>query len=107
MTVCEDHSGRKLSVRFAPVVGTAPGDHRAAGRLQRDENGQLLALLEGDFDILLTADKNLRYQQNLKGRRLSIIELPTNRLPLLRPLQARIVAAIDSCQPSSYLVVDA
>ena len=71
------------------------------------KNGQLLAVLEGNFDILLTADKNLRYQQNLTGRRLAIIELPTNRLPLLRPLQAQIIAAVDHCQPSSYVVVSA
>ena len=71
------------------------------------ENGQLLAALEGVFDILITADKNLRYQQNLTGRQLAIIELPTNRWPLLRPLQERIVEAVDSCQPSNYVVVNA
>ncbi len=71
------------------------------------ENGQLLAALEGVFDILITADKNLRYQQNLTGRQLAIIELPTNRWPLLRPLQARIIEAVDSCQPSHYVVVNA
>jgi hypothetical protein len=69
-------------------------------------NGELLAALEGAFDILITADKNLRYQQNLSGRRLAIIELPTNRWPLLRPLEARILAAVDACQPSAYVVVN-
>ena len=71
------------------------------------KNGQLLAALEGVFDILLTADKNLRYQQNLTGRQLAIVELPTNRWPLLRPLEARIIEAIDQCQPSDYVVVNA
>ena len=71
------------------------------------ENGQLLAALEGVFDILITADKNLRYQQNLTGRQLSIIELPTNRWPLLRPLEAQIIEAVDRCQPSNYVVVNA
>ena len=70
------------------------------------ENGQLLAALEGVFDILITADKNLRYQQNLTGRQLAIIELPTNRWPLLRPLQARIIEAVDSCKASNYVVVN-
>ena len=37
------------------------------------KNGQLLTALEGVFDILLTADKNLRYQQNLTGRQLAIV----------------------------------
>jgi len=66
-------------------------------------NGVLLARLEGVFDVFITADKNLRYQQNLSGRRLAILELPSNRLPLLRPLFPRIVAAINSISPSAYV----
>jgi predicted nuclease of predicted toxin-antitoxin system len=68
-------------------------------------NGALLALLEGMFDVFLTADRNLRYQQNLSGRTLAIIELPTNRLPLLRPLFARIVAAVESITPGEYVAL--
>ncbi len=48
-------------------------------------NGALLAQLEGGYDVFVTADKNLRYQQNLAGRSLAIVELPTNRLSILRP----------------------
>ncbi len=70
-------------------------------------NGDLLAALEGVYDIFLTGDKNLRYQQNLIGRRLAIIELPTNRWPLLRPLCPRIIQAVDQCQAASYTVVSA
>ncbi len=66
-------------------------------------NGALLARLEGVFDVFLTADKNLRYQQNLSGRQLAILELPTNRLPLLRPLFPRLAAAVDSITPSAYV----
>jgi len=66
-------------------------------------NGILLARLEGVFDVLITADKNLRYQQNFSNRKLAILELPTNRLPLLRPLFPRIVGAIDSITPSAYI----
>lgn len=68
-------------------------------------NGEFLAALEGAFDILITADKNLRFQQKLRARKLAVIELPTNRWPLLQKLQAEIVAAVDSCQPSTYIVV--
>lgn len=71
------------------------------------ENGQLLAAVEGHFEIFLTADKNIRYQQNLTGRQLAIVELPTNRWPLLRPMQDRIVEAVDQSTPGSYLVVEA
>ncbi len=70
------------------------------------ENGDLLDKLEGEFDVFVTADKNLRYQQNLKGRTIAIIELPTNRLPALRAIQQRVASAIDSCKPSSYLTLE-
>lgn len=68
-------------------------------------NGALLRRLEGEFDVFITADKNLRYQQNLSGRLLAIIELPTNRLPLLRPLFPRIAAAVESIAASAYVQV--
>ena len=42
------------------------------------ENGDLLRQAEGAFDAFITADKNLRYQQSLAGRRIAILELPTN-----------------------------
>ena len=66
-------------------------------------NGALLARLEGAFDVFITADKNLRYQQNLSSRKLAILEIPTNRLPLLRPLFPRITAAVDAMTPSAYV----
>jgi hypothetical protein len=65
-------------------------------------NGALIARLEGAFDVFVTADKNLRYQQNLSGRRLAIVELPSNRLPVLRPLFARISAAVEGAAPGEY-----
>ncbi len=63
--------------------------------------------LEGAYDVFVTGDKNLRYQQNLAGRRLAIVELPTNRWPLLRPLETKIIAAVDESLPSSYTIVPA
>jgi hypothetical protein len=68
-------------------------------------NGVLLARLEGAFDVFITVDKNLRYQQNLVGRTLAIIELPTNRLPLLQPLFDRIIVAVDTITPSTYIQI--
>jgi hypothetical protein len=42
------------------------------------KNGELLRLAEVEFDIFVTSDQNLRYQQNLSGRRIAILELSTN-----------------------------
>jgi hypothetical protein len=71
------------------------------------ENGALLALLEGHHDVFVTADKNLRYQQNLVGRKLAIVELPTNRLPILTSMTAEIVSAVLAAAPGSYVHVAA
>ena len=68
-------------------------------------NGALIARLEGNCDVFVTADKNLRYQQNLSGRTLAIVELPTNRLPRLKLMTAEIEATVTSAAPGSYLQV--
>ena len=46
------------------------------------QNGELLRRAEELFDILITADQNLRYQQNLSGHKLAILVLPSNQVPL-------------------------
>jgi len=69
------------------------------------ENGELLALLDGRFDLFILCDKNLRYQQNLSDRRIAIIELPTNRWPILKNLQDDILQAINDSKPSGYLTI--
>jgi predicted nuclease of predicted toxin-antitoxin system len=43
-------------------------------------NGSLLQLAEERFNVLITSDQNLRYQQNLANRQLAIIQLPTNQV---------------------------
>ncbi len=69
------------------------------------ENGALIALTDGIFDILILADKNSRYQQDLRSRRIALIELPTNRWPILKTLAPRIIAAVTSAAPGSYTVI--
>jgi hypothetical protein len=70
------------------------------------QNGALIQAIDGLFDILLLADKNLRYQQNLAERRIAIIELPTNRWPALQEKLTAIQAAIENAQPGSYQMID-
>lgn len=55
-------------------------------------NGELLDRAEDLFDVFVTADKNLRYQQNLSGRKLAILVLPSNQVPLV----ARLVPVLES-----------
>jgi hypothetical protein len=66
------------------------------------ENGELLATAEGEFDVLVTTDQNLRYQQNLQGRRLAILVLPTTNWLEIRNHVADVVAAVNSLQAGEY-----
>lgn len=68
-------------------------------------NGDLIAQAEGQFDVFILADKNLRYQQNLAVRKIALIELPTNRWPALQSLKDAILSAVVVAQPGSYQVL--
>jgi predicted nuclease of predicted toxin-antitoxin system len=70
-------------------------------------NGELLDEAErAGFDVVLTADKNMRYQQNLTGRRIALIVLSTPQWPILRLHSERIAAAVDAATPGSYVEVE-
>ena len=69
------------------------------------ENGELLQKAEGNFDTFITTDKNLRYQQNFSGRRIAILELPTNDWLRLRPRISEIQRALDSLEPGDYVAL--
>jgi len=69
-------------------------------------NGHLIAAAEdGGFDVLITADQSIRYQQNLAGRRLALIVLTTNHWDTIRPNVAEVVAAVEAIQPGSYVTI--
>src|SRR5258707_14471733 len=70
-------------------------------------NGELLkAAEEAGFDLLLTTDKNIRYQQNLKGRKIAIVVLGNPQLPIVRLHIERVVAAVNAATPASYFLVE-
>jgi hypothetical protein len=67
------------------------------------ENGALLKEAEIRFDIFVTTDKNLAYQQNVIGRRLAILVLPTPRWPDLQPVAAEIAGAVLSLKEGDFI----
>jgi hypothetical protein len=69
----------------------------------RVKNGELLKRAEGVFDIFLTADQQLKYQQNLTGRRLAILVLSTNRWPKVKAKTLEIITAMQSLRPGDYV----
>ena len=69
-------------------------------------NGDLLAEAErAGFDVFLTADKNIQYQQNLACRRIAIVVLSTPQWPLVKLHIEKIAAAVNSAMPGSYAEV--
>lgn len=66
-------------------------------------NGELLRAAEAAFDALITTDQNLRYQQNLKGRQLAILVLPTTSWPKIRKHAEKVRAAVASLKPGDFL----
>ena len=69
---------------------------------ERVANGALLALAEPEYDILITSDQNLRYQQNLSSRRISLTILPTNNIRVVLSLVREIRQAIAEAKPGSW-----
>ena len=74
---------------------------------ERISNGELLELAEGaGFDLLLTTDKNVRYQQNLADRKISIVVLGNSPWWLVRQHLDAIAAAVNAATPGSYTEVE-
>lgn len=65
-------------------------------------NGELLDLAEGEFDVFITADQGVRYQQNLAGRQIAILELSTNKLRLIEAASSQIKEAVESIGPTEF-----
>ena len=71
------------------------------------ENGALLdAAEQAGFDMLLTCDQNVRYQQNFTSRKLAIVILSTNHWPSLQLVAARIATTVDFIQRGQVVRVD-
>ena len=70
------------------------------------KNGELLAAAEGNgFEVFVTTDTNLAYQQNLSNRKIAIVVLSTTSWPRIQKSVAAIVIAIDAARPNSYQIV--
>jgi hypothetical protein len=72
------------------------------------QTGEPLAAAELEFDVLITVDKNLRYQQNMEGRNIAIVVLhsPSNRLEHLRQYFPACGLALERIKPGEIVRVD-
>lgn len=73
------------------------------------KNGDLLALAEKQFDIFITVDRNLAFQQNLPKFNISVVVLraPTNRLADLKPLVPAILASLPTLKTGQIVTFGA
>ena len=71
------------------------------------KNGRLLRQAEGEFDILVTVDRNLSFQQRMIDFRLAVIVLkaPSNRLQDLLPLVPQLLNAVTTIAPGVVVVI--
>ena len=70
-------------------------------------NGELLGAAEAaGFDVFLTTDRNIRYQQNLIGRTIAIVVLAGGRSKLIKSRLSAIAAAVAAATPGSFAEVE-
>src|SRR5215813_7755020 len=70
-------------------------------------NGELLDAAEkAAFELLLTTDKNIRYQQNLAKRTIAIVVLSNSQWPVAKRYVDRVVAAVNAAKPGTYCEVE-
>jgi predicted nuclease of predicted toxin-antitoxin system len=69
------------------------------------KNGELLQLAAKRFDVLLTVDRNLEYQQNFAGLRLAVIivHAPSNDVSAIRPYMPAVLAAIPKAKAGEII----
>jgi len=104
MNVLFDHGTPRGLARYLP-------DHTVTRALERGwdrlTNGKLLAAAEeAGFDVLVTNDKNMVHQQNLKGRKIAVVILGQQQWPKLQPHVDRVAEAVNAATPGSYAEVD-
>ena len=66
------------------------------------KNGDLLQRAEAEFDLFITSDQNIRYQQNLTGRRIAILELSTNDISRIEAASVLIEETIRTIGPDEF-----
>jgi predicted nuclease of predicted toxin-antitoxin system len=71
------------------------------------KNGELLTLAEGRWDVMVTSDRNIKYQQNMMGRGICVLILcaKSNRMKDLLPLMPALAEALLSIQPGRVVEV--
>ena len=83
------------------LTSTSPFSEGPPGR------GRLLDTEEGaGFDVLVTGDKTLEYEQNLAHRGIALVALSAVNWPVIEPQVEKVIYAVDSAQPGTIIRVE-
>ncbi|HEY4361524.1 MAG TPA: hypothetical protein VGN17_11155 [Bryobacteraceae bacterium] len=87
------------------LAGHAVEEARARG-WEELSNGELIEAAEkAGFDLFITTDKNIQYQQDLKERKIALVVLEHSQWPMVKLVAEAIVSAVDAAEPGSYTPV--
>ena len=89
--------------RFLPGHFVSTAQEMGWGALK---NGDLLRQAEGQFEGFISTDQNLKYQQQVVGRKLAILVLPTNDWPTIRSKGAEIAARVATLKAGDFVELD-
>jgi hypothetical protein len=102
MFVLFDHCTPQGIARY--LLGHTVKPARRLGWAQLTNGDLLKAAEEAGFDVMVSADKNIRYQQNLSGRKIAVV-LSRSRWSLVEPVVGEVVAAVNEATVGSYVEV--
>jgi hypothetical protein len=104
MLILFDRATPKGVARFLPGHTVITAKDRGWDTLN---NGDLLdAAEQAGFDVVVTADKSMRYQQKLEGRRIALVVLGTPQWPIVKLHLEKIAAAVNAATAGSYIEVE-
>ena len=105
MLILFDNGTPRGLARF--LTGHSVEEARARG-WDEFSNGKLIDVAEqAGFELLVTTDKNIRYQQNLKVRKIALVGAwSIQQWPMVKLVAENIVAAVNAAEPGSYVEVD-
>jgi hypothetical protein len=88
------------------LTGHTVEESRARG-WEEFSNGELIEAAEkAGFHVLVTTDKNIQYQQNLKARSIALVILGHSQWPMVKLVTASIIAAVNAATPGSFTEVE-
>jgi hypothetical protein len=105
MLVLFDNGTPRTLARY--LIGSHTVTEARARGWDRLENGELLTAAEAaGFEVIVTTDRNLRYQQNLSARRIAVVVLGKGRWALIQPHVGKVLAAVNAATAGGYIEVE-